>query len=109
MNTEFPERDLIKIALLDLLWRQRGHQMKESESYGPLAKALDLGPRPAKLPRAYSVLDELAPAWPHHVRWAGQELAMEGYIEKYVPYGIWKLTHKGAETAHTLARVRVPL
>ncbi len=105
MDKEFPERDLIKIALLDLLWRQRGHEMKESESYGPLAKALDLEPRTANCSR----LDHITPAWPHHIHGAGQELAMEGYIEKYVPYGIWKLTRKGAETAHTLARVRVPL
>jgi hypothetical protein len=109
MNKSYPERGLIKLTLLDLLWRQEGHQMKASESYRPLAQAVELDPRLAQVAQTLSDLDEMAPTWIHHVQWAGKELATDGYIETHVPYGIWKLTRKGAETAETLARVCAPL
>ncbi len=109
MNNRYPERDLIKIALLDLLWKQAGHQMKAAETYRPLGRALELDDHLAEPPKIDSYRDEVAPLWPHHVQWAKQELMEDGYIETYAPNGIWKLTAKGAEIAYSSARVCVPL
>jgi restriction system protein len=80
----FPERGRIKDALLSEIRRQGG-RVKPKDVYEVLADHFRLSPSDRD-----RVQENGGSRWENEVRWAKQELADEGKIDRST-YGVWRL------------------
>jgi hypothetical protein len=96
-------RDGIGNALLTLIYLTGGshHQLRSSDTYGPLADTLHIGDAER---REYYTNGSKALVWPNQVQWVRQDLVDTGFIDGS-EHGMWRLTVKGVAFAQILQRI----
>ena len=104
---EYPSRerrDRIGNALLTLIYLTGGshHQLRSSDTYGPLADNLHIGDAER---REYYANGSKALVWPNQVQWARQNLVEAGLVDGS-EHGMWRLTPRGVAFARLLQRIR---